>query len=82
MVPPRAGRHASRRTTDWALARELLTAAKAMGVFKGDLEAALPAIEKFIKLQHDAADANTEFQKSLNVAGDNLIKAGDRADKF
>lgn len=61
-------------------ARELLTAAKSMGVFKGDIEATLPSIEKYIKLQQDATNANIEFQKSLNLAGDNLIKAGDRAE--
>lgn len=61
-------------------ARELLSAAKSMGVFKGDIDAVLPSIEKYIKLQREAADANTEFQKSLNKAGDDLLKAGERGD--
>lgn len=61
--------------------RELLSAAKAMGVFKGDIDATLPSIEKYIKLQQDAATANEDFRKSLNKAGDDLIKAGERGEE-
>lgn len=61
-------------------AKELLSAAKAMGVFKGDVEATLPSIERYIKLQHEAADANEDFRRSLNKAGDDLIRSGDRAE--
>lgn len=61
-------------------ARELLSAAKAMGVFKGNIEETLPTIEKFIKTQNEAADANERFNKSLSKGGDDLLKAGDRAE--
>ena len=60
--------------------RQLLTAAKAMGVFKGDIEATLPAIERFIDLQQQAAAANSSFEKSIKDAGDFLIKSAEQVE--
>lgn len=53
--------------------RELLSAAKAMGVFKGDVESTLPIIERFINAQERAARATAALD-------DVLIKAGKDAD--
>lgn len=58
-------------------ARELLSAAKAMGVFKGDVEATLPQLEKFIELQERAAKATDSFQKALDQQTQDLLKSGD-----
>lgn len=60
--------------------RQLLTAAKAMGVFKGDVEATLPVIERFIDLQQQAAAANSSFEKSIKDAGDFLIKSAEQVE--
>lgn len=61
-------------------ARELLTAAKAMGVFKGDIEAALPAIEAYIERTRIATRVTDEFQRALDQQAQDLLKSGDAVD--
>lgn len=61
-------------------ARELLSAAKAMGVFKGDVEATLPALERFIEGQQRAATATSSFTRTLAEQSQELLKAGDAAE--
>lgn len=61
-------------------ARELLTAAKAMGVFKGNVEETLPVIERFIAEQERAAGATDAFTRALSEQNKELLKAGDAAD--
>lgn len=60
-------------------ARELLSAAKAMGVFKGDIETTLPLIERFITTQERAAEATDAFTRALAQQSQELLKAGDAA---
>ncbi len=61
-------------------ARELLSAAKAMGLFKGNVEDSLPAIERFIVSQDRAAKSTDIFTESLRKQNEELEKAGKRAD--
>ncbi len=61
-------------------ARELLSAAKAMGLFKGNIETALPAIERFIASQERAAKSTDIFTESLKLQNEELEKAGKQAD--
>lgn len=61
-------------------ARELLSAAKAMGLFKGNVEAALPAIERFIASEERAAKAADSFTEALRKQNEELLKAGKEAD--
>lgn len=60
-------------------ARELLSAAKAMGVFKGDIETTLPLIERFISTQQRAAESTDAFTRALAQQSQELLRAGDAA---
>lgn len=61
-------------------ARELLSAAKAMGLFKGNVEDALPAIERFIVSQEKAAKNTDIFTEALRKQNEELQRAGKSAD--
>ena len=61
-------------------ARELLVAAKSMGVFKGDIEATLPAIERYITKTDQATDSTRRFNQQLSENERKLNEAGERAD--
>lgn len=62
-------------------ARQFLIAAKAMNVFKGNIDTTLPIMERFIDLQNKAAEANSNFEKSIKDAGDFLIKSAEDVER-
>lgn len=56
--------------------RQLLSAAKAMGVFKGDIEAVLPQIEAYITGIKAATSATDEFERTLQEQSQGALRAG------
>jgi tape measure domain-containing protein len=61
-------------------ARELLGAAKAMGVFKGNIDEAVGQLDKFIVTENRATTSTDAFLAALQQQSQELIKAGDAAD--
>lgn len=61
-------------------ARELLTAAKNMGVFRGDVEQTILRLERYTEKTKDATKATDDFNRSLSENERQLNKAGQRAD--
>lgn len=59
--------------------RELLSAAKAMGVFKGNVEDVLPLLDAYIKREQDATKATKDFTASLSDQSRELLRAGEAA---
>jgi len=62
--------------------RELLTAAKNMGVFKGDIEQTLVTLESYIKLTDEATRSTSLFNQVLRKGVSDALKAGEEADRF
>jgi tape measure domain-containing protein len=62
-------------------ARQLLTLAKNIGLFRGDVEQMVPVLEKYIQTTKEAADATDAFNRSVSENERRLNEAGDRADK-
>lgn len=63
-------------------ARELLTAARAMGVFRGDVESALITLERFTAGQKDAASATRTLTDAISEQTNELLKAGNQASEL
>jgi tape measure domain-containing protein len=61
-------------------ARQLLVAAKNMGVFRGDIEQTLTLLQRYVRDTKDAADATDEFSRALKQQQTDLARAGDQAD--
>ncbi len=61
-------------------ARQYLTLARNIGLFKGDVEATLPTLERFIKLQKEGAESTDAFTRALSQQTKELLSAGERAD--
>jgi tape measure domain-containing protein len=60
--------------------RELLTAAKNMGVFKGDIEQTLVQLDRYVQLTDEATKATDAFSRALSQQVSDALKAGDQAD--
>lgn len=61
-------------------ARQLLVAAQSMGVFRGDIEATLILLERYIADTEDATRATDEFSRALSQQQKDLLKGGEQAD--
>lgn len=61
-------------------ARQVLSLAKAIGVFKGNVEDALPALDRYISKTDEATKSTDRFNQSLSENERQLNKAGERAD--
>lgn len=63
-------------------ARELLTAAKSMGVFRGDVESALSVLERFTASQTSAADATRSLTDAITEQTAALLEAGKQVNEL
>lgn len=61
-------------------ARQMLILAKAIGVFKGNVEDVLPALDRYISKTDEATKSTDRFNQSLSENERQLNKAGERAD--
>ena len=62
-------------------ARQLLTLAKNLGLFRGDIEQTVPILEKYIQTVEKAAAAQESLIRPLSGVAQSLLKSGDAADK-
>ena len=62
-------------------ARQLLIAAKNMGVFRGDVDATVERLKVYTDQTKDATKATDDFNKSLSQQSQDLNKAGDAAEE-
>lgn len=60
--------------------RELLSAAKAMGIFKGDVETTIAILDRFIHAEEKAAVAVDLFQAAIEGQTKDALKAGEEAE--
>jgi len=61
-------------------ARQLLTLAQNMGLFRGDIQQMVPVLEAYIKKTDEAAKSTDNFNRSLSENERRLNEAGKRAD--
>jgi tape measure domain-containing protein len=61
-------------------ARQLLTLAKNMGLFEGNIEDMVPVLERYIQKTNEAAQSTSALNRSLSEAAIGLLKSGDKAD--
>lgn len=61
-------------------ARQLLTLARNMGLFRGDVESMVPVLESYIKKTDEATKSTDEFNRSLSENERQLNAAGAKAD--
>jgi tape measure domain-containing protein len=62
-------------------ARELLVAAKNMGVFRGDVDQTLKLLEQYVATTEEATRATDAFSRTLAQQSSDLLKAGEAADQ-
>lgn len=62
-------------------ARQLLTLAKNMGLFRGDVEQTIPVLEDYIKRTDEAAKASERLNRALSPVAQSLLKSGEAAEK-
>jgi len=62
-------------------ARQLLTLAKNLGLFRGDIEQTVPILEKYIQTVEAAAAAQESLIRPLSGVAQSLLKSGEAAEK-
>lgn len=62
-------------------ARQLLTVARNMGLFRGDIEKMIPVLEDYIKRTDEAAKASERLKRALSPIAESLLRSGDAAEK-